>query len=357
MSSPLSLVHLQDLPLIYQIYWWIVTFVTGASVGSFLNVIALRQLADEEFVKKPSHCPKCDYVLKWYDNIPILSWLALGGKCRQCKGAIHWHYPLVELVTGLLFLAAGLHFGMSWMMLPVAAFLATMVLLSITDFKEHVIFTWHALWIVPVGLLMHTFGCGDALVTLAWVPTWTTETASVFGPAFWSALMGVGGVFVFFESLIYASRLLIGQDAFGHGDTLILMAIASFLGWEQTVMSLLLGSIFTGIIALPMMFTQWVKEKAWGLIWKLGTAMLLTGGLYGATFLTLSPKKFLAIAIAVLLSTLVLLWSFLQEKKQVGGLTKAPYGPGLMAAAIVLIFVGQTYMPKVFKMVMTTLGG
>ncbi|MFN9691181.1 MAG: prepilin peptidase [Vampirovibrionales bacterium] len=347
---------LAELPPIFQWYWFIVTFITGASVGSFLNVVALRQLADEEFVQTPSHCPKCGYTLKWFDNIPILSWLILGGKCRSCKGAIHWQYPLVEAVTALLFLATGWHFGISWIVLPVVAFLATMVLLSITDFKEHVIFTWHALWIIPVGLLLHALGIGNDLIALAWIPSWTMETATYFGPSFWSALFGVAGIFGVFEGLIYLSRLLIGQDGFGHGDTLILMAIASFLGWEGAAASLLLGGVLTGVISLPIMFIQWIKEKAWGLVWKLGTALLATTGLYGLSYLELTPKKHMVISLAVMVGTAILLFSFLKEKKQVGGFTKVPFGPGLIAAAIVLLFFGQTILTPVYKVFSGLLG-
>ena len=339
---------LAELPPIFQWYWFIVTFITGASVGSFLNVVALRQLADEEFVQTPSHCPKCGYTLKWFDNIPVLSWLILGGKCRSCKAPIHWQYPLVEAVTALLFLAAGWHFGIDWIVLPVAAFLATMVLLSITDFKEHVIFTWHALWIIPVGLLVHALGIGNELTALVWIPSWTMETATYFGPSFWSALIGVSGIFGIFEGLIYLSRLLIGQDGFGHGDTLILMAIASFLGWDGAVASLLLGGVLTGLVTLPIMFIQWIKEKAWGLVWKLGTAILATSALYGLGYLDLSPKKYMVISIAVMLMTAGLLFSFLKEKQQVGGFTKVPFGPGLIAAAITFLFFGKLLLNPIY---------
>ncbi len=342
---------LAELPAIYQWYWFAFTFVTGASVGSFLNVVALRQLADEEFVQTPSHCPKCGYPLKWFDKVPIFSWFILGGKCRSCKDSIHWQYPLVEAVTALLFLATGWYFGISGIVLPVVAFLSTMVLLSITDFKEHVIFTWHALWIIPVGLLIHALGIGNDLTRLVWIPSWTMETTTYFGPSFWSALIGVAGIFGIFEGLIYLSRLIIGQDGFGHGDTLILMAIASFLGWEGAVASLVLGGVLTGVISLPIMFVQWIKEKAWGLVWKLGTALLATTGLYGLNYLEISPKKHMVISLAVMVGTAILLFSFLKEKQQVGGFTKVPFGPGLIAAAIVLLFLGQNILPPVYKVI------
>ncbi len=339
---------LQELPSVYQYYWYIVVGITGASVGSFLNVVALRQLANEEFIQTPSHCPACGYILKWYDNLPILGWLLLGGKCRQCKTPIHWQYPVVELITALLFLGVGHVFGIQWLTLPILAFVSTLILMTITDFKEHVIFTLHALWVVPIGLLIHAFAWGNQLTTLYWIPSWTMETATFLGPSFWSAFLGVICFFVFFEGLIYLSRLLMGQDAFGHGDTLILMAIASFLGWEQAVISLLLGGIFTGLFTLPLMLFQWIKEKTWGLIWKLGTAILATGGLYALNYIPLEQQVSMGISIGLMLLTVVMLFLFLREKQKVGGFTKAPFGPGLIAGALLLLFVGQTYMPKLF---------
>ena len=86
----------------------------GAIFGSFLNVCILRLPSEQSVVRPRSRCPKCGYELKWYDNIPVLSWLILGGKCRGCKTPISIQYPLVELLTGLLFVACVWKFGFGW---------------------------------------------------------------------------------------------------------------------------------------------------------------------------------------------------------------------------------------------------
>ena len=90
------------------LFWTIYSLIIGLCVGSFLNVVVLRGFSGESIVLPPSHCPKCDHKLAWYDNIPVLSYLILRGKCRYCSEKISWQYPVVELVTGLVF--AGIYF-------------------------------------------------------------------------------------------------------------------------------------------------------------------------------------------------------------------------------------------------------
>src|SRR5262249_15233089 len=91
-----------------------VTFVGGLVVGSFLNVVIARLPTGQSIVSPGSHCPKCGHVLAWYENIPLLSWLALRGRCRTCRAPISVRYPGVELLTGLLFAATAFRYGASW---------------------------------------------------------------------------------------------------------------------------------------------------------------------------------------------------------------------------------------------------
>src|SRR5690349_9021496 len=86
----------------------------GLAIGSFLNVVIARVPKEESIVRPPSRCPRCGHSLAWYENIPLFSYLALRGKCSSCKAPISPRYPLVELLTGLLFLACLVRFGWSW---------------------------------------------------------------------------------------------------------------------------------------------------------------------------------------------------------------------------------------------------
>src|SRR4051812_11902848 len=121
-------------------------FLVGLVIGSFLNVCILRIPSGQSIVLPSSRCPNCKIQIKPYDNVPVLSWLMLGGKCRKCKNPISWMYPIVELVTGLLFLACYLAFGRNaaeltdyvqlakWML-----FAALLVVLTVTDIRERIL--------------------------------------------------------------------------------------------------------------------------------------------------------------------------------------------------------------------------
>jgi leader peptidase (prepilin peptidase) / N-methyltransferase len=344
------IITLADLPIEYTYYYTAFLGVIGAIVGSFLNVVALRQLNDEEFIKTPSHCYACNYKLYWYDNIPILSWLLLRGKCRECGTSIHWQYPVVEAFTSALFIATGLMFGPIYLLLPLFAMLASFVVMSITDFRERIIYSMNALWLVPVGLAVHAFGLDNNLITaLAWIPRWTMETGTLLDASFWSALIGVAGVFVIFESLIWLSKKLVGREAFGHGDTLILMAVAAFLGWEQTVATLILGALLTGITTLPLMLGKWAKQGQWGLFNRLVGALGATGGMFLLSKLEVSRMMHISLSSVILVTTLFLLFGFLKKLRETDSFTEAPFGPGLMMAAFLLLLYGHTYMPKIYS--------
>ena len=114
-------------------------FLLGLVIGSFLNVCILRIPADKSIVMPASSCPKCGKAIAPYDNIPVLSWLILGGKCRGCKTKISPMYPAVELLTGLLFLACYFAFGPTVEAIKWAVFAALLVVLTITDLRERIL--------------------------------------------------------------------------------------------------------------------------------------------------------------------------------------------------------------------------
>ena len=107
--------------------------ISGMVVGSFLNVCICRMPKDESVVSPPSHCPKCDYRIRWYDNIPLFSYLLLRGKCRGCGTHISLQYPLVELLNGLLTLALFLRFGPTLAFLVLFLFCSALVVITFID--------------------------------------------------------------------------------------------------------------------------------------------------------------------------------------------------------------------------------
>ena len=123
------------LPYIFYLF----SFIFGAVVGSFLNVCIYRLPKEESVVFPPSHCPKCDYKIRFYDNIPIVSYLMLGGKCRSCKTRISLQYPAVELINGLLTLFLFIKFGPSLSFLMLFLFCSALVVITFIDLEHQII--------------------------------------------------------------------------------------------------------------------------------------------------------------------------------------------------------------------------
>ena len=132
-------------------------FLFGLVIGSFLNVCILRIPADKSIVLPASSCPKCGKAIAPYDNIPVLSWLILGGKCRNCKAKISVMYPAVELLTGLLFMTCYFVFGLTLESLKWAIFAAMLVVLTITDLRERILPDAVNFFGLGVGLLFSFF--------------------------------------------------------------------------------------------------------------------------------------------------------------------------------------------------------
>ncbi len=131
-------------------------FITGACIGSFLNVIALRALSKESIILPPSKCPKCKEHIKWYDNIPIISYfLIFKGKCRSCGCKVSIQYPIVEFLTAVIFLLVYCFYGFSIKSLLLLILLCTSIVIIITDIKENAVFDRHS-WILIITALIYS---------------------------------------------------------------------------------------------------------------------------------------------------------------------------------------------------------
>jgi leader peptidase (prepilin peptidase)/N-methyltransferase len=342
-----------------DLVWIVYTLSTiyGLCVGSFLNVVGLRLLKDEGFVWKPSYCPQCNTPLRWYHNIPVLSYLFLGGKCSVCKTPISIQYPLIELLTAGLFCLIVWQFGVGWGSLALLWLIANLVVILITDIKESLIFTLNAYLAVPVGLLANALGILPKSVSfLIWYPSWLSEADTFFGFPFWSALAGVVGFFLAFEAIIWGSRLVVGEDGFGHGDTLLLMMIASFMGWEMTLGTLVVGGAIQAIASFPYLIFKWAKEKQTKLLGLMGTAIAVVGGSAYLNYFAPSsialmtdgrPQQWILwVNGGLLLGTVVLMAFILKEVRKQEAFTSLPFGPALIAGAFVMLFFGQPWLAK-----------
>jgi len=223
--------------------FWIIaggTFALGAIVGSFLNVVIHRYPREESIVFPASRCPHCLTPIRPYDNIPVLSWLILRGRCRSCRAPIAMRYPLVELANGLFYLAAFLFTGLSWAWPLVAATVSMTIVLIYIDLDIQILPDVIDLPGIAIGLGIGVLGLGRLHVDLALASSWQD---SLIGAAL-GALIIVG--------INLAYRLVRGTDGMGMGDAKMLAMIGAVSGWRIVLPTLFLASIVGAVFGVAM---------------------------------------------------------------------------------------------------------
>jgi leader peptidase (prepilin peptidase) / N-methyltransferase len=232
---------------------WVIplgAFLFGLIVGSFLNVCILRIPADKSIVLPASSCTKCGKAIAPYDNIPVLSWIFLGGKCRNCKTKISGMYPAVELLTGLLFLVCYFAFGPTVDALKWAVFAALLVVLTITDLRERILPDEVNFFGLGVGLLFSFFTKsldGTALwMANKWFDFPPPQVALSFADAALGALAGSGLLWIVAEGYFRIR----GREGMGLGDVKMMAAVGAFLGLKRTLLTVLLGSLLGSVIGI-----------------------------------------------------------------------------------------------------------
>jgi leader peptidase (prepilin peptidase) / N-methyltransferase len=226
----------------------IFVFLFGLIIGSFLNVCISRLPAGKSVVRPSSRCPKCGKHIKPYDNIPVLSYFFLAGKCRNCKAKISPVYPAVELLTGVLFLACYLVFGNSVLTAKWAAFSAILVVLIFTDWRER---------ILPDAV--NFTGLGFALIISFFVrpedgtAAWLANRIFDFPPpapvlSFVDAVIGaaVGGGLLWLVGEVYFR--VRGREGMGFGDVKMMLMAGAFLGLRRTILTILFGSLLGAVL-------------------------------------------------------------------------------------------------------------
>lgn len=239
-----------------QVLIGVFVFVFGLVIGSFLNVCVLRIPEGKSIVRPASACPKCGAAIRPYDNIPVASWLLLGGKCRACKAPISWMYPVVELLTGALFLGCWLAFGPTLLALKWAAFSAIMVVLVFTDMRERILpdvvnFTGLA---IGLGISLFTPPAdGTAL--------WLSNRLFSFPPptpviSLLDALLGaaIGSSLLWIVSEAYFR--LRGREGMGLGDVKMMLMAGAFLGAKRTLLTIFAGSVLGSFLGLAIILAK-----------------------------------------------------------------------------------------------------
>jgi len=235
-------------------------FLLGLIIGSFLNVCISRLPQGKSVVRPRSRCPKCGTAIKPWDNIPVLSYAILGGKCRACKTRISPIYPAVELLTGLLFLACYLAFGNSVETAKWAAFSAILVVLVFTDWRERLLPDKVNYGGLAIGLVFSFFirpVDGAALWLANHMFDFPPPAAVIsFADALIGAIVGGGVLWVIGEGYFR----LRGREGMGLGDVKMMLMAGSFLGLRRTILTILIGAVLGMIIGGTFMLASRKKS-------------------------------------------------------------------------------------------------
>ncbi|HSE51801.1 MAG TPA: prepilin peptidase [Gemmatimonadales bacterium] len=229
----------------------------GAVIGSFLNVCIVRLPADQSVVSPPSRCPRCGKPVEWRDNIPVLSWVLLGGKCRGCREPISVLYPLVELATAVLWGVMAWRYGLSVDALKGALFGTLLLGIALTDAREYIIpneFTYGGL---AIGLILSAAGGLSAVL------------AALVGAAVGFAILWVVGV---------AGRWAFKEEAMGGGDIKMMAMVGSFVGWQGVLLTIFLGALAGTAIFLPLTLIGKKKLVPFGVFLAIGAAVTFVVG-------------------------------------------------------------------------------
>jgi len=213
----------------------IISIIFGGIVGSFLNVCIVRLPKEESIVTPGSHCPRCNNPIKFYDNIPMISYLVLRGKCRHCNESISIQYPLIEGITALSSFLLFDKFGATLSYLFYFSFVSALIIITVIDLYHQIIPDVISIPGIGVGLL------GSLIIPYI----------SVF-----NSLIGilVGGGSLFLVATLY--QWLFKREGMGGGDVKLLAMIGAFLGWKSVILTILLSSFIGSIVGIAIMLLK-----------------------------------------------------------------------------------------------------
>ena len=206
----------------------------GLCFGSFLNVVIYRLPLGQSLATPPSRCRKCGYSLRWFDNIPVVSWAVLGGRCRKCGVSVSWQYPIVELITGALFVLVVWLTPVGPLMASRLVLVCILIVLFGIDLEHQILPNSITLPGIAIGLLLSTIappGWRDALL---------------------GALLGAGILY----GIAAAYYLWRREEGMGMGDVKMLAMIGAFLGWKAVLVTLVLSSFAGAIIGMLLLSAQ-----------------------------------------------------------------------------------------------------
>lgn len=203
----------------------------GLALGSFLNVLIARLPVGESVVRPGSRCPHCGAPIRWIRNVPLLSWLALRGRCAECRARIGWQYPVVELATGAIWAGHAALWGPTPRALSGAALLTLLLAIAIVDARH---------FLIPDELSLGGLGVGFLLSILPGPPS---VPESAIGSI-------VGGGLLWIVAIVGSAAL--GREAMGGGDIKLMAMLGAFLGWQGALLTIFLGALLGTLVFLPV---------------------------------------------------------------------------------------------------------
>lgn len=234
---------------------YIIAFVFGITIGSFLNVCIYRIPKGESIVYPPSHCRRCNYQLKTWDLIPILSYILLQGKCRKCGVKISGRYQLIELLTGIIFVLMVYKYGFNFTALFYCLFSASLIVVIFIDLDHLLIPNSVVLVILILGLGLHIFVRPFSIINAL------------------GTFLGVGAFFLLLQ--------ILSRGGLGGGDVKLVASLGLWLGWPDTGLAIFLGSFVGSIIGIVLILLKIKKRKdpiPYGPFLIVGTLIVLFAG-------------------------------------------------------------------------------
>jgi len=205
--------------------------VLGSMIGSFLNVCIVRLPLEQSVVRPRSRCVRCGRSIAWFDNVPVISWLLLGGRCRHCRERISAQYPLIEAAVAGVWAAAAWWYGVTLHGLAAALFGTILLGIAVTDARHYLIpdeYTWGGL---AVGLLLALRGGFGGLLT---------------------AVIGAGLGFALLYAIAWAGERAFREEAMGGGDIKMMAMVGAFLGWKGVLLTLFGGALLGTLVFVPL---------------------------------------------------------------------------------------------------------
>lgn len=234
---------------IVEIIKQIFVFISGGAIGSFLNVCVYRLPQEISIVKPSSFCPKCKIPIKWHDNIPVLSYIFLGGKCRNCKAGISIRYPLIEFITAIIFLILYLKFKFTLNFFEYVFLFSLLIVVSFIDIDYHAIPIYFCFIGIIAGMFFSLWESllvlREGIGSLSALPIVKSAVGLIVGFGFTYLFKFFGDIFVSFYLAWRKKDSIEGEkEALGLGDVDFMGMAGVFLGWQKAVLIFFIAPFF-----------------------------------------------------------------------------------------------------------------